>query len=120
MYLMRTGLDWLASQLGDAAGELVTIRRGARTLPDVTAVRKTDRETLVDADGFKTSVCDLTWLLPIDLGDFVEPRGGDQITDADGTTWEVLPTKSAPSVENWGYGQMWTVRTKRVKRRGTQ
>ena len=101
-------------------GEVVTISRGAMSTADVTATWLSEGSEIQTQTrmGVKTSFIDREWVIPkedyvID-GSAVEPAAGDRLTDADSTVWEVMSQPNMPTVESYGGGLEWLLRTKRI------
>jgi hypothetical protein len=112
------GLDWLAEQLRDAAGQTVAIKRATVTTSGVTAV-VIDHGAMVETKAqAATAIIDRVWQIAKDAytisGSEVEPRAGDRIVTDDATEWEVLPASVPAAVIVSGDCQ-WSISTKRVK-----
>ena len=96
MSLLSEGLSIHASRLHEAAGELVTYRRGADTVTDLEAVRGQTRfeELPSEMDAtIQTRTAD--WLIePSNLilgGVAVKPSRGDQVITSGGDVFDVFP-----------------------------
>lgn len=110
--------DCASPMLDQHFGEAVSITRGANTTAGVTASWTTQAEETVTTDDKHTAVVDRFWFVKQSayqvLAVAVEPRTGDQLTDADGRAWEVLPAKATPPAVSYAAGDYWKIATKRV------
>lgn len=120
--LLTRGMTLLASKLGDAAGESVTITRGATTSAAITAVPELQDYEVMDANGMLTNVRSEDWLFT--TADMVlgasawVPKSGDRIAVTLGgaaCVFEVVPIGNKPCHE-WAddTGVMTVVHSKKV------
>ena len=121
MSFLSDGIGWFSTALRDAAGEPVTIARGAATTADVVAVRIShgaENQKAGPGGTVITQIVDQVWTVAKSLyligGVAVEPRTGDRWTDAAGQVWEVLPSLAGPAVVSYAGGLEWEVKTKKV------
>lgn len=121
MSFVSDGIGWFSTALRDAAGETVTIARGAATTAGVVAVRIShgDENQKAGPGGtVVTSIVDQVWLVAKSLyligGSAVEPLPGDRWTDAAGTVWEIMSSQAGPAVVSFAGGLEWEVKTKKV------
>ena len=99
-------------------GEPVTLQRGTVTTPGVTASWTEQAGRIESHDGSMTTLVDRVWIVKKTAyligGVAVEPQKGDRLADADGSTWEVLPSLAGPAVLSYGGGHEWEIKTKQV------
>lgn len=105
-----------AEAFSDKFAVEVTLYRGSSSTAGVLG-QYWDREyETTDQDGLLTTIAARDWLVHEDGYAIdsvaVEPRDGDQLVDASGGIWEVLPIAGRPGHEQYGSG--WLVRTKKV------
>jgi hypothetical protein len=81
----------LAASMAALHGQTVTYARGDLSA-SVTAWLSTASGAVVDAGGAVLEYESWDWTVPADaISEFVEPKGGDRITAADGKAYEVMP-----------------------------
>ena len=123
MSMLSDGVTWLSSQLREAAGVLVSLKRGTATTADITAVMdNANYEIQGDAGTITRLRLRDWWIAKTDYeisGVVVEPRSGDRIAEADGQEWEISPILGTSlgdrdAYEDWD-GNQWWLHSKRVK-----
>jgi hypothetical protein len=99
-------------------GEAVSVTRGVNVTAGVIASWTQQAVAVVSPDGLHTAIIDRIWLIRKTLylidSTAVQPRQGDQLIDAGGQGWEVLPANISPPSESFEHGDYWSIPTKRV------
>jgi hypothetical protein len=109
---LSSGVAWLAAQIGQHAGQAVTVDVGTQHYTGLTATLAVREYDVEDAEGFRTAVQVCDWIFTSsDLGFIgVTLRVGAIITDGAGQRYEVLPPgPNKPAVETMDAGGMMTV-----------
>lgn len=113
------GITWMVGQLRDAAGETVSLHRGAYTTSSVTAVVVDHDQVIENAKTLTTSIIDRVWTIAKSAylinAVAVEPKAGDRIVGSDLVEWEVLPQTAVPAAVSYHAASDWLISTKRVK-----
>jgi len=105
----------IADEFAESFGEQVTLQRGRFTATAVAQPWDHEYES-AGPQGLLTTIAGRDWMIHyteylVD-GEAVEPRPGDQLTDAAGRVWEVLPIGGRPAFEK--HSDSWLLRTKQV------
>lgn len=120
--LMQRGATWLAGKLQTAAGRTVVYRRGNLSGDPITAACSMKQYSIVDAEGFTTTVESVDWLVTtaelVVQGAVITPRPGDRIHEILGgvlVEYEAMKLGSEPCSE-WldTSGVMTVIHTKRI------
>ena len=110
--------DWdaVVDQFAESFGERVTLQRGTYATVGIVAQAWDHEYESTGPQGLLTTVAGRDWLVHYSEyrvdGEPVQPREGDQLTDAAGQVWEVLPIDGRPACEQHGHD--WLLRTKQV------
>lgn len=100
--LLDTGAAWLVERLQESAGRSSTYVRGGKRIT-FTAVRVSQDETVIDANGIAITARDHEITVPVSAIPW-EPRGGDVIEETVGgelVRWEVVPRGNSGAWEWW-------------------
>jgi hypothetical protein len=93
--LLATGAAWLAGKLASHAAQTVTYRRGGRSVSIAATKGRTASPTDSQFGILDINECD--WIITASLivlgGSVVQPQRDDEIIEADGQRWHVLPTE---------------------------
>jgi hypothetical protein len=115
---LSDGVTWLATQLREAAGETVGIRRGTIATAGITAVADSVNYEVTDDMGIVQRVRYRDWFIA--KTDYkisavaVVPVPGDRVIGSDATEWELSHVGGRDCYEDWD-GITWILHTKRVK-----
>lgn len=115
--LLATGAAWLAGKLTDHAASTVTYRRGGRSVS--VAASKAPVRRLTDEQFGVLDIHECDWLIQASLlvlgGTAATPTRNDEITEADGTKWQVLPLEGEQEARpSDPFGNTWRIHTKRI------
>jgi len=116
--MLSDGVTWLATQLRDAAGETVSIRRGSSTTASITAVADSVNYEVTDDSGIVQRVRYRDWFIAKTAYAIsavaVIPLAGDRVIGADSVEWELCQVGNRDCYEDWD-SITWILHTKRVK-----
>lgn len=96
--LMQTGAALLGTQLKSVAGRVVTIRQGSTTLSVTAASVLRQEHEVMDREGFMTRIESFDWTLVTADLEGLSIRAGAELSEADGSKYEVMPLGDMPPV----------------------
>jgi hypothetical protein len=117
--MLADAAEWLADQQTDHLSQTVTYRRGGSGGDTVSlAATPGPIKNGVDPTFGILRVNERDWLIDADLmilgSETVEPRKNDEVVEADGTVWLVLPSDVELEARLL-IGGKWRIHTKRIK-----